>query len=645
MNAPVSVIDPASQQRKLPIGAELLAAGGAHFRVWAPRAKNILLVIEGIGEQKSGSLTALEMAAEGDGYYVCTYPDAKAGMRYRFRLNDEERLYPDPASRFQPMGPHGPSEIVDAAAFNWTDAGWTGAPEKNRVLYEMHIGTLTSAGTYRAAAEELPELARLGITVIEMMPLAEFDGSFGWGYDGVSLFAPYHHYGTPDDLRYFIDCAHAAGIAVILDVVYNHCGPSGCYLRQFSENYFTSRYECEWGDALNFDGRDAGPVREFYISNAGYWISEFHFDGLRLDATQQMFDCSPEHVISAVVRRVRKAAGKRRTYIVGENEPQHTHVVEPLENGGFGLDAVWNDDFHHSAIVAMTGHAEAYFTDHRGMPQEFISAAKWGYLFQGQWYSWQKRRRGSPALGLSPAIFVNFLQNHDQVANWGLGRRIHQTTSPTIYRAMTALLLLGPATPMLFQGQEFCASTPFHYFADHEPELAELVNKGRTEFVQQFPSLTAAETQPYLPKPHDPEIFRRCKLDLSERERHREAYALHRDLLQLRRQDPTFSNPRQGGVDGAVLGPQAFVLRFFSETGDDDRLLLVNLGADLALSPAPEPLLAPHANRDWQLLWSSLHPDYGGDGTPPLATDASWRLPGMTTMVLAPSNPGEANED
>lgn len=629
------------RERQLPIGAEPLAAGGVHFRLWAPKPKRVELLIEGApGQERS-----VAMQAEGNGYYACHVADAGAGTRYRFRLDGDDYLYPDPASRYQPAGPHGPSQVVDATAFPWTDDQWRGPPERNRVLYEMHIGTFTPEGSYRAAAAQLPELAKLGITVIELMPVAEFDGRFGWGYDGVALFAPYHHYGTPDDLRHFVDRAHAAGLAVILDVVYNHCGPSGCYLRQFAKHYFTSAYECEWGDAVNFDGKQSQGVREFYLSNAGYWISEFHFDGLRLDAAQQLFDHSPEHIIAAIARRVREVAGDRRTYMVGENEPQLTRMVRPCKQGGFGLDAVWNDDFHHSAIVAMNGHAEAYFTDHKGMPQEFVSAAKWGYLFQGQWYSWQQGRRGTPAFDLPPATFVIFLQNHDQVANWGMGRRIHQTASPGLFRAMTALLLLGPQTPLLFQGQEFCASAHFHYFADHEPELAELVNRGRTEFVHQFPSLAAPETQPYLPKPHDPDTFRRCKLDLAERERHHETYALHRDLLRLRREDPVFSSPRHGGLDGAVLGSHAFVLRYFSENGDDDRLLLVNMGADLALSPAPEPLLAPCQNRDWQLLWSSLHPAYGGDGTPPLRTDAGWRLPGMTALVLSPTASGDKPDE
>src|SRR5437667_221040 len=413
------------------------------------------------------------------------------------------------------------------------------------------------------------------------MPLADFDGRFGWGYDGVDLFAPTRLYGRPDDLRRYVDRAHALGIGVILDVVYNHLGPTGNYLRVFSPSYFTNRYENEWGDAINFDGPDAGPVREFFTANAGYWIDEFHFDGLRLDATQQIYDASPEHILAAVGARVREAARGRSTIVVAENEPQDTRLVRPSAAGGHGLDALWNDDFHHSAMVALTGRAEAYYSDTYGEPQEFISAAKYGYLYQGQHYHWQRQPRGTPAWGVPPTAFINFLQNHDQVANSARGLRVHQVTSPGRYRAMTALLLLLPSTPMLFQGQEFAASAPFLYFADFEAELADAIRRGRAEFLTQFPSAAAFEERAALDNPGAPHTFARCKLDFSERETHAEAYALHRDLLQVRHEDDAFQVQRPGAVDGAVLGPATFALRFFTGDHSDDRLLIVNLGADL----------------------------------------------------------------
>jgi maltooligosyltrehalose trehalohydrolase len=499
----------------------------------------------------------------------------------------------------------------------------------------MHLGTFTQEGTWQAACRELAELAQAGITLIEVMPVAEFAGRFGWGYDGVDLFAPSHLYGTPDDCRRFVDRAHALGLGVILDVVYNHVGPDGNYLEHFAAEYFTDRYSTEWGKAINFDGQSAGPVREFFLANAGYWIDEFHFDGLRLDATQNIYDQSPEHILSAIARRVREAACGRSTLIVAENESQQTKLVRPSAQGGYGLDALWNDDFHHSAVVALTGHNEAYYTDYHGTPQEFISALKWGYLYQGQRYKWQQQRRGTPTFGLKPATFVTFIQNHDQIANSGSGKRCHQLTSPGRYRAMTAVMLLGPGTPMLFQGQEFGASGPFYFFADHHQGLAPLVRRGRAEFLRQFPSIACPEIQPRLPDPSDPGTFERSKLDLSERQRHSAIYTLHKDLLKLRRQDAVLRAQRPGGTDGAVLGEQAFVLRFFAEDGRD-RLLLVNLGRDLHFDPAPEPLLAPPENMSWRTLWSSEDPRYGGGGTPPLETEDNWHIPGEAAVVLLP---------
>lgn len=618
--------------RRYAIGAEVSAQGGVHFRVWAPKPSHVSLVID--KEEEKGAMREVAMKKEADGYWSTYVGNLEPGSLYGYRLDSDEKIYPDPASRFQPHGPHGLSQVVDDRRYTWSDDEWKGVPRDGCVLYEVHIGSFTPDGSFRAAADKLPDLAELGITVLEVMPVAEFDGRFGWGYDGVALFAPYHHYGTADDFRYFIDRAHALGIAVVLDVVYNHFGPSGCYHRYYADAYFSARYECEWGDAINFDGEDAGPVREFFLANAAYWITEFHLDGLRLDATQQLFDASPVHIIREIADAVRKAAGTRRTYIIGENEPQHSKMARPVEQGGYGLDAMWNDDFHHAALVALKGRTEAYLSDYRGSPQEFISATKHGYLYQGQWYRWQNQRRGTPSSGLPPCAFVSFLQNHDQVANSGLGKRLHQLAHPGQYRALTALLLLGPATPMLFQGQEFGASSPFVYFADHEPELAALVDKGRTDFMHQFPSLAEDTTQAYLTKPHDPAGFQRCKLDHAEKEKHVETYALHCDLLKLRKQDPVFSHPHAGGVDGAVLSERAFVLRFFADTEEDDRVLLVNLGADLPLSPLPEPLLAPSEGKQWELLWSSEHPRYGGQGIRALLTDDRWILCGNSALVL-----------
>ncbi len=614
------------EQRRLPIGAEVLPEGGIHFRVWAPRRRRVQVVFE------SGK--PLELEPEPDGYFSGLAPAADAGALYFFRLDGRDKLFPDPASRFQPQGPHGPSEVIDPAQYRWSDAGWRGVPLEGQVIYEIHIGTFTPEGTYESAARELPELAAAGITLVEVMPVAEFPGRFGWGYDGVDLYAPARIYGRPDDLRRFVDRAHAEGLGVILDVVYNHIGPDGNYLKEFSEDYFTDRYENDWGEAINYDGRNSGPVREFFSANAGYWIDEFHLDGLRLDATHAIFDCSPEHILTKIGKEARRAARGRQILVIAENEAQQSILVHPLEKGGYGLDAVWNDDFHHSAMVAMTGRNEAYYTDYLGKPQEFISAIKYGYLFQGQRHKWQKKRRGTPCLRVNPARFVTFIQNHDQVANSARGLRCHMLTDPGRYRAMTALMLLAPGTPLLFQGQEFAASAPFLFFADHNPELKPKVRAGRAKFLSQFRSLSDPEMSKTLPDPGDPQTFERCKLDLSEREKHREAYSLHRDLLKLRREDPVLRQQRPGTVDGAVLGPEAFLLRCFGE--EEDRLLLVNFGVDLRLNPAPEPLLAPPEGMRWEILWSSEDPRYGGSGTPPLEMEENWTIPGHAAVLLAP---------
>ncbi len=624
MNQPTNL-----HARRFPVGAEIQPKGGVHFRVWAPASRSVAVVL---GERENlADAREVALAAESDGYWSGLDPDARDGMHYRFKL--DSGAFPDPASRFQPEGPHGASRIVDPAAFKWSDNAWRGVRREEQIIYEMHIGTFTAEGTWAAATARLPHLAELGVTLLEVMPVADFPGRFGWGYDGVNLFAPTRLYGGPDDFRGFVDRAHALGLGVILDVVYNHIGPDGNFLREFAPHYFSERYNTEWGEALNFDDKFAAPVREFFIANAAYWIDEFHLDGLRLDATQMIYDSSKRHLIAAISARVREAARGRGTYIVGENEPQDAKLIRSEERGGHGIDSLWNDDFHHSAIVAMTGRNEAYYTDYHGSPQEFISASKWGFLYQGQRYKWQKARRGTPSLDFEPENFVHFLQNHDQIANSLFGRRIHSVTSAGRLRALTALLLLGPSTPMLFQGQEFAASTPFLYFADHTPELAKLVAKGRENFLQQFPSIASEDAAKLVPNPELEDTFTRCKLDFTDCERHAETLALHRDLIRLRRDDPLLAKARRGTFDGAVLDTSAFVLRFFGRALDD-RLLIVNLGAHVHLDPAPEPLLAPPLGCTWEIAWTSEDPRYGGGGTPALDSEENWHLPAEAAVLL-----------
>ncbi|MDZ4800788.1 MAG: malto-oligosyltrehalose trehalohydrolase [Bryobacteraceae bacterium] len=606
----------------MPIGAEVVD-GGVSFRVWAPLRESMEVVSSG---------KRYPLHGESDGYFSGTVSGLSAGSRYKYRLPSGEE-FPDPASRYQPEGAHGPSEVVDSSVFAWTDSAWRGVPLERAVIYEMHVGTFTDEGTFAGAAKRLPHLRDLGITVIEVMPLAEFTGRFGWGYDGVSLFAPSHLYGSPDDVRRFVNEAHSHGMAVILDVVYNHFGPDGNYAGQYSRDYFSTKHKTDWGEAINFDGKNAGPVREFFIANAGYWVDEFHMDGLRLDATQNIYDDSEPHILAEVTTRVREAGGERTTLVVAENEPQHTRLVRPRAAGGFGADALWNDDFHHSAVVALTSHNDAYYTDYLGAPQEFISAMKYGYLYQGQWYKWQKQRRGSPAFDLEPTAFITFLENHDQVANSARGLRMIQQATPGMLKAMTALVLLGPGTPMLFQGQEFGSARPFLYFADMPGNLCELVRNGRQEFMRQWRSVGESEMLKCLSDPCTSQVFEDSRLDWTEAERNTSVLKLHTDLLRLRHTDPVLGCWRRGMFDGAVIGRDAFVLRAFSPT-HGDRLMVVNMGRDLHLDPAPEPLLAPPEDCRWEVLFSTEDPEYGGCGSPVPEGDDNWRFSGHAALVL-----------
>lgn len=596
-----------------------------HFRVWAPDRKTVEVLFQ------DGRTWAL--VPEGNGYFSELISEGRDGTRYKFRLDGGD-AFPDPASRYEPDGPHSFSMVVDPHRFEWTDRSWRGLPVKGQVIYEMHIGTFTKEGTWLSAIEQLPALADTGITVLEVMPIGEFPGKFNWGYDGVHLFAPSHVYGTPDDCRRFVDAAHRLGMAVILDVVYNHLGPDGNYLAQYSKHYFTEHHHTDWGAAINYDDHDCRPVREFFTANAGYWIDEFHMDGLRLDATQDIYDDSTPHILSEITKAVHAAAPGRYVILIGENEPQKRQLVSPIDQGGYGLDALWNDDFHHTAMVRLTGNTEAYYRDYLGSPQEFVSAMKYGYLYQGQYYDWQDSRRGTNCIGLDPAMFVTFIQNHDQVANSARGLRAHMLTSPGNYKAMMMLMLLTPGTPMLFQGQEFAASSPFLYFADHKPEIASLVRAGRREFMTQWRSLRRKDPLICFADPHDPDTFERSKLDHRERETHSDMYQLTRDILKLRRCDPVFATRHAFGIDGAVLSADAFVLRYFGEN-EDDRLLIVNFGRDLEFRPAPEPLLAPNRRgQRWGVLISTDDWKYGGCSQPPLDTRDNWKIPGQAAVAL-----------
>ncbi len=607
-------------KRNLPVGAEV-QPGGVHFRVWAPGAKELLV-------HAVDRAFALEF--EADGYFSGVGAGLKAGDRYGIEVDNCGQPLPDPATRSQPDGPHGLSEIIDPSAFPWTDQDWRGPEATSQILYEMHVGTFTPQGDWRAAADKLPLLAEIGITIIEMMPVASFVGEWGWGYDGVCWFAPWHKYGRPDDLRSFVDRAHALGVAVILDVVYNHFGPNGNYLSAFSPDYATDKYSNDWGKALNFDGPGCLPVREYVRENAAYWIREFHFDGLRLDATQQIFDASREHIVAELTEYARAAAPERQIFVIGENEPQDSNHIRPREEGGYGLDGLWCDDFHHTARVALTGRAEAYYSDYDGNSRELAAAFKYGFLYQGQRSNWQSKRRGQSFLDVDSTRRINFLENHDQVANSGAGLRLAQLSDAASIRAATAYVILSPGSPLLFQGQEFGSERPFLYFADLGADLNEPVAEGRRKFLSQFPSLQSVK----LAAPHDPETFSQSVLDWSERDRRPHIVALHRDLIAMKRRDPIISRNGEHGLDIALLSDHAFLARF-RDPGGADRLLILNFGADLSPRITPEPLLAPPRNRRWKQIWSSEDPAYGGGGIRTTESDSGvWRFAGHAAVLL-----------
>lgn len=594
------------------------------FRAWGPKCASIEVVLH--DEKKT---YALQKAA--NGYFSGVFTGLKPETHYTLRV-DGKYDCPDPCSRFQHEGPFGPSMLIDQNSYIWRDAAWQkrGIDLHGQVFYELHVGAFSESGTYAGVMHELRELRAIGITCIELMPIAEFPGERNWGYDGVNLFAPAHVYGRPEELKSLIDACHQLGMGIILDVVYNHLGPSGNYLKFFSDDYFTGKYKNEWGDAINFDGPGSSEVREFFIQNACYWIQEYHFDGLRLDATQTLYDESELHILRDISSRVRKAAGTKKILLIAENEPQNTILLKPVEEGGYGYDAMWNDDFHHSARVCLTGRREGYYHDYCGKAQEFVSLLKQGFLYQGQFYAWQGKARGSPVDASVPAeSFVVFLQNHDQVANSLLGSRLTNGSDHGLYRALTTLFLLAPQTPLLFMGQEFGASTPFCFFADHKPELAAMVFKGRREFLAQFPSI--ASSLEAIDDPKDIGTFLKSKLNFRERVLHAPVYRLHKDLLHMRKDDVVFSAQDRSTLDGAVLADSAFVLRYRGQ--QEDRLLLLNLGDDLDYSPCTEPLLAPRVGRPWEFLWSSEDLRYSGKGIVRPLKEDRWYLSARSAVV------------
>ena len=512
----------------MPFGAEL-ADGRARFRLWAPAIAEVTLLLGDKREQRD-----VAMRATGDGWHEAVADEVAAGTPYAFRI-DTGPAVPDPASRFQPWDVNGPSAVVDPRAFEWNDDAWRGRPAREAVIYEMHVGAFTPAGTYAAAQARLADLAELGVTAIELMPLADFAGRRNWGYDGVLPFAPDAAYGTPEDLKRFVQAAHGHGLMVLLDVVYNHFGPDGNHLRRYAPQFFNAAHQTPWGAAINFDGEHAGTVREFFVHNALYWIEEFHLDGLRMDAIHAIADDSPTHIVTEIARAVAEGPGRERAvHIVLENDRNEARLLR----GRHRATAQWNDDWHHAAHVIATRETDGYYADYAARPVMLLGRAlAEGFAWQGEPSPHRKgEARGEPSADLPPLAFVPFLQNHDQVGNRALGERISSLAEPAALRLVTATLLLSPAVPLIFMGEEFAASTPFLYFCDFAGELADAVREGRRREFSAFARFRDPSARERIPDPGAEETFAASKLKWEEREQgaHAEWLALYRKLLAAR---------------------------------------------------------------------------------------------------------------
>ncbi len=581
-------------------GADILSEGGVRYRTWAP-GKNVAVVVSSAAGRE---VREVSLGKESGGYRSVLDPLGRAGDRYKYRFDGND--WPDPASRFNPDGVHGEAEVVDPGEYTWGDVGWNAPPLSELVIYELHTGTFTPAGTFPGAIEKLDHLVALGVNAIEIMPVADFPGGHNWGYDGVLLYAPARVYGSPNELRKLVDAAHSRGLAVILDVVYNHLGPDGNYLGSYSRDYFNPTHKTPWGDGFNFELQ---PVRDFFVENALYWRREFHIDGFRLDATHAIADASEKHVLTEIAERVHSLGG----FVIAEDERNEAALLSPREDGGLGLDAIWSDDFHHVVRVMLTGSREGYFKSYRGTVDELAATLDHGWLLEGEERTPQVAGQPGPATALRPEQFVFCIANHDQVGNQAFGQRLNHLVSPAAFRAASALLCLVPYTPLLLMGQEWSASTPFLFFTDHNPQLGQKVTEGRREEFRSFTAFQDPETRAGIPDPQAEETFLRSKLDWREveEERHAAVLLLYRELLRLRREAPVLRNRARENF--RVLPPDGGVLQLgFGKEGSEKWFILADLVGGHCM-PTLENM------GSWQLVLSSNEARFGGDDGPAFA--------------------------
>jgi maltooligosyltrehalose trehalohydrolase len=516
----------------LPSLGAWLTDGGVRFRVWAPDHERV--------DVRIGAESDYRLSREAGGYHAGLLPVIGAGARYKYVL-DAGDAFPDPASRFQPEGVHGPSEVIDASAFEWTDDAWPGLQLESLVVYQLHIGTWTRAGTFVSATEALPRLAELGVTAVQLLPIADFAGDRNWGYDGVSLFAPARCYGRPDDLRAFVDRAHALGLGVLLDVVYNHFGPDGAYHGTFSEHYFAEHHRSPWGAGINLDGDGSEAVRRFFIESALHWLHEYHVDGFRLDATARLVDDSSRHFMLEYTETIQNVAMRERPpLVIAEDHRNLAALLHSRDQGGYGIDAVLADDFHHEVRRAIAGDNEGYYQDYAGSAGNVARALRQGWLYTGQHSAYWNEHRGTDPTGVALPRFVHCIQNHDQVGNRAEGDRLPATAGQPATRAATALLLCSAATPLLFMGQEWAASSPFLFFTDHHEELGRAVTDGRRSEFSAWSEYADPKLWERIPDPQALSTFTASRLRWEERERepHASMLRLTGELLRLRRTEP-----------------------------------------------------------------------------------------------------------
>jgi malto-oligosyltrehalose trehalohydrolase len=585
-----------NRRHKLPFGAEI-ADSGVAFRLWAPYAKSVSLRLEG------GDPAEFAMVAEDGGWFSLVTDRGGPGARYRYVVDGS--AYPDPASRRQPEGVHGPSEIVDPAAYDWSDGGWHGRRWEEIVVYELHLGTFSESGDFAGAARHLDALRELGITAIELMPIAEFPGARNWGYDGTFLYAPSSRYGLPQALKALVEACHARGLAVLLDVVYNHFGPEGNYLPAIAPPFFTERLHTPWGAAIDFGGPQSRPVRDFFIHNALYWLEEYHFDGLRFDAVHAIVDDSVPDIIDEIGETVRRRIAGREIHLVLENDRNEAHRLRRRDSRPARFTAQWDDDLHHALHVMITGEPVGYYCDYAATPARSLGRAlAEGFAYQGEASPFRGGRpRGEPSAELPPTAFVAFLQNHDHIGNTAFGTRLAARVSEQALHAAATVIMLSPQIPLLFMGEEWASRRPFAFFCDFEPDLAEKVRDGRHREFAQFPEFRDEAARECIPDPTAEATFAASRLDWAEATvpDHARWLARYRALIDIRRREIV---PRLAGMEGfaglyRVRGERAVEVEW--RLGDGSRLVLLANFSEEALSASP----APTEN---DLLYSSAGP-------------------------------------